>query len=146
MKYSNTVDINLPRQRVIELFDSSENLSEWMPGLQSFEPISGQPGEEGAKSRLRFKMGKREMEMIETISKRDLPKEFHGTYDTKGVHNIQENYFEEIDANTTRWTSHSEFQFASIGMKLMGWLMPGAFKKQSQKFMDNFKEFAESRE
>lgn len=28
-------------------------------------------------------------------------------------------------------------------MKLFGWLMPGAFKKQSQKYLDMFKEFAE---
>ena len=40
-------------------------------------------------------MGKREMEMIETIIKRNFPEEFHSTYDAKGVHNIQKNYFKE---------------------------------------------------
>jgi hypothetical protein len=28
-------------------------------------------------------------------------------------------------------------------MKLIGWLMPGTFKKQSQKYLDLFKSFAE---
>jgi hypothetical protein len=28
-------------------------------------------------------------------------------------------------------------------MKLMGWLMPGAFKKQSQKYLVFFKEYVE---
>lgn len=28
-------------------------------------------------------------------------------------------------------------------MKLLGLLMPGSFRKQSQKFMDDFKAFAE---
>jgi hypothetical protein len=29
-------------------------------------------------------------------------------------------------------------------MKLIGWLMPGAFKKQSQKYLNDFKDFAEN--
>ncbi len=144
MKYSQSIDINLPRKRVIELFDNPDNLHKWQPGLLKFEHISGGPGKPGAKSRILYKMGKRETEMIETITLRELPEKFHATYETNGVLNIQENYFEEIDTNATRWTSVSEFRFSNFAMKLMGWLMPGAFKKQSYKFMQQFKEFAES--
>ena len=60
--------------------------------------------------------------------------------------NIQKNYFKEVDANTSKWISESEFQFSSFGMKLMGWLMPGAFRKQSQKYLEDFKRFAETGE
>jgi uncharacterized protein YndB with AHSA1/START domain len=66
MRYSCEVIINLPRQRVIELFDNPENLKHWMPGLISFEPVSGVPGQPGAISRLEFQMGKRKMVMTET--------------------------------------------------------------------------------
>ena len=142
MRYSTEVEINLPVSRVIELFDSTENLAKWQPGFISLEHLSGSPGQTGAKSRLKYKMGKRDVEMIETITKRNLPAEFHGTYEAKGVYNIQKNYFTSIDANKTKWTSESEFQLKGM-MKIMGWLMPGMFKKQSQKFLNLFKAFAE---
>lgn len=93
---------------------------------------------------LEYQMGKRNIVMVETIIKNKFPTEFHATYDTKGVHNIQENYFQEIGTHTTRWISQSEFQFSGVGMKLMGWLMPGAFKKQSKKYLTDFKNFVEN--
>ena len=68
MKYNVEITINLPRTKVIELFDSTENLYKWQPGLMSFDHLSGTPGEVGAKSKLLYKMGCREIEMIETIT------------------------------------------------------------------------------
>ena len=144
MKYTTKVIINKPRKEVIEKLDSLENMKHWQRGLVNATPLNGIPGEEGATMKLEYKMGKREMEMIETITKRNLPEEFHATYDAKGVHNILNNYFEEIDDNTTQWVSESEFQFQGFGMKLFGFLMPGAFKKQSQKYLNDFKNFVEN--
>ena len=80
MKYTVETEINLPIARVVELFDDPENLKHWQPGLLSFEPISGTPGQPGAKSKLKYKMGKRDIEMVETISVRNFPDEFSGTY------------------------------------------------------------------
>ncbi|WP_337251640.1 hypothetical protein [Maribacter halichondriae] len=37
----------------------------------------------------------------------------------------------------------TDFQFEGFMMKTMGFLMPGAFKKQSKKYMEDFKAFAE---
>lgn len=142
MKYSTEIDINLPVARVIELFDDPENLKHWQPGLKSFEHLSGTPGQPGAKSKLLFQMGKREIEMIETVTVRNLPQEFSGTYEADGVFNIVKNYFVPIDENRTKYISEQEFQFKGF-MKIMGWLMPGMFKKQSQVFLENFKNFAE---
>lgn len=143
MKYSNEVIINQPLNRVIELFDSEENLFKWQPELISFEHFSGEKGEVGAKSKLKYKMGKREVEMIETITVKDLPKEFSGTYETKGVWNEVKNYFEVVDENTTKWHSDCHFKFSGF-MNLMAFFMPGSFRKQSQKYLDQFKVFAES--
>lgn len=143
MKYTTEIEINLPIRNVIELFDNPDNLKHWMQGLQSFEAISGTPGQPGAKSRLRFKMGNREMEMIETITKRNLPEEFTGTYEVKGVFNIVKNSFVPLSDNKTKYITENEFQFQGLMMKLMAWLMPGAFKKQSLKYQQDFKAFAE---
>lgn len=143
MKYSNHVIINKPLNRVIELFDSEENLYKWMEGLQSYEHVSGEPGKEGSVAKMKFVMGKRNIEMTETTTKNNFPHEYSAVYATKGIYNPQQNLFTAIDENTTKYESISEFKFDGLGMKLMGWLMPSAFKKQSQKYLDAFKEFAE---
>ena len=143
MKYSVSITIDKPVNEVVALFDNVGNMKKWMEGLESFEPLDGTPGEVGAKSRLRFKMGKREIEMIETITAKNLPEEFTGTYEAKGVFNIVRNSFEPLPGNKTKYTTEQEFQFKGF-MKLMGLLMPGAFKKQSMKYLQDFKAFAES--
>jgi len=144
MKYTIETTIDLPLDTVIALFDNQENMKHWQPELQSFEHLSGDPGQVGAKSRLLYKMGKREVEMIETITVRNLPDEFSGTYEANGVLNIQKNIFKEENGKT-HWISECEFRMSGF-MKIMGWFMPGAFKKQSRKYMDQFKAFAENHE
>lgn len=144
MKYSLELIINLPVDQVIQLFDSSENLHKWMEGLQSMEHLTGTPGEVGATSKMTFQMGKRSIEMVETITVKDLPHQFAATYDAQGTHNLVSNRFEPVDANTTRYISNQEFWFDGLGMKVVAFLLPGAFKKQTLKHMHAFKRFVES--
>ncbi len=143
MKYTCEISIDLPREEVIRKLDNPENMKHWQKGLKNYEILEGNPGEVGTRMELEYQMGKRHLKMVETIVKNDFPYEFHANYDAKGVHNIQRNFFHEVDMNTTKWVSESEFQFASWGMKVMGWLMPGAFKKQSYNYLNDFKNFAE---
>ena len=145
MKYTCEIEINKSVEKVIELFDNPDNMCKWMKGLVSFERISGTPGQVGAKSRLIFKMGKREMEMIETITVRNLPKEFSGTYELKGVFNSVKNYFIPISENKTNYITEQEFQFTG-SMKIISWLMPGMFKKQSMVYLNAFKSFVENQQ
>jgi len=142
MKYTTEITIDLARDEFIKKLDNPDNMQHWMRGLLSHKLISGKPGHEGATMNMKFKRGKGEMEMVETILKRNFPEEFHATYDTKGVHNIQRNFFKEENGKTT-WISESEFQFSGFGMKLISFLMPRAFKKQSMKYAQDFKNFAE---
>ena len=143
MKFSVSIEIDKPLDDVIRLFDDPDNLYKWMEGLESFEHLDGVPGQIGARSRLRFKMGKREFEMIETITERDLPRSFEGTYDADGVVNVVRNKFEPLGDGRTLYTSENEFQFRGF-MKLVALVMPGAFRKQSMKYLEDFKRFAES--
>ena len=141
MKYILDIEINLTRDKVIELFDNPDNLKHWQPGFISYEHISGDYGKPGSNTHLKYKMGRREVEMIETITVRNLPEEFSGTFEAKGVWNQVKNTFTENNGTTT-WTVENEFKLKGF-MKLMGAVMPGAFKKQSFKYMKLFKEFAE---
>ena len=141
--YTVSIDIDLPRDRVIELFDNVENLPKWQTGLQSFEHVSGEPGQVGAKSKMVFLNGKQRIELIETITKRDLPDEFNGLYEWGGGSNTLDNRFIELAPDKTRWESTCSYELRHMFLKLMGTFMPGMFKKQNLKFMQNFKAFAE---
>lgn len=143
MKYQVHIEIDLPLDRVVELFDNPANMKHWMPKLQSIEPISGSPGQVGATSRMKFLNGKREMEMTETITAKNLPHEFSGTYEFQGGRYSVKNMFEALDGGRTRYISDQDFQLAGL-MKFLGWVLPGLFKKESMKHMTLFKKFAES--
>ncbi len=143
MNYSLEIEIDKACDEVVKLFDNPDNLKKWMIGLISFEPISGTPGQPGAKSRLTYRMGKREIEMIETITERNLPEIFSGTYETKGMISIVKNRFEALPDNRTKYISEQELQFEGF-MKLIAFAMPGSFKKQSMKYLMAFKNFAET--
>jgi hypothetical protein len=144
MKYTIEILINKPLAEVVKKIDSTDNLKHWHEGLVSTEHISGTPGEFGAKMKLNYNFGNRQMQLIETITKRNLPDEFHATYNTRGMRNIQQNFFISLGANQTKWRSNCEFQPTSFFMRTMLFFMPGAFKKQSLKYMTNFKNFVES--
>ena len=142
MYYSVSVEINLPRDRVIELFDNPDNMPKWQPSLQSFKHLSGDPGQPGATSELIYKMGKRDIVMIETITERNLPQNFAGTYETKGVWNQVANHFAE-QAGKTTWTMNTVFKCSGF-LRVMAFFMPGMFKKQTTADMLRFKYFAEN--
>lgn len=142
MKYTCEILIDKPRNEVIKLFDNPDNMKYWQKGLESFEQVSGETGKSGSESIIKYDLGKRKMQLIETITFRQLPDEFHANYSTKGVVNIQKNYFTEENGQT-KWVSHAEFKFSGF-MKIMAFFMgSGAFKKQTMSYMEDFKAFAE---
>jgi len=145
MKYTTAVTIQVPREKVIELFDSTENLYKWQPGLKSFEHLSGKPGKEGAESSMVYEGRKGDLVMKETITHRNFPSEFHASYQAKGVYNQVYNYFEEPEPGTTLWRTKNIFKFRGA-MAIMIPLMKKAFKKNTLLSMERFKVFAETAE
>ncbi|OIQ38729.1 MAG: hypothetical protein BM563_05620 [Bacteroidetes bacterium MedPE-SWsnd-G1] len=144
MKYTIEIELNLPRKRVIELFDNPENMKHWQEGFISFTPLDGVPGEVGSTAELKYKTGKRAFELVETIIVNNFPDEFSASYKTTGMTNYIYNYFIEVDKNTTKWISENKCNARGI-VKLMTLIMPGTFKKYSMKFLKDFKNFAESK-
>ena len=143
MKYTREVVIDLPRDRVIELFDNADNLAKWQEGLQAFEHISGEPGEPGARSRLVYDHRGRRFELIETITERNLPDEFSAIYETDGVWNLMTNRFEDEGPDRTRWIAESEFRPQGLKMKLMAIILRPLFTSRTLKTLRDFKAFAE---
>ncbi|WP_299101151.1 SRPBCC family protein [uncultured Winogradskyella sp.] len=144
MQYTTEILIKKPISEVINKLDSIDNLKHWQDGLVSTEHISGIPSELGAKMKLNFSFGKRQLVVIETVTKQNFPNEYHASYTTEGVRNIQENYFNTTEDNYTKWTSKNEYQPTSFRMSAMLFFMPGAFKKQTETYLKNFKNFVEN--
>ncbi|RLD18160.1 MAG: SRPBCC family protein [Bacteroidetes bacterium] len=144
MKFTCSVDIDLPLDRVVELFDNVDNLKHWQDGFISHEHVSGVPGESGTISRLIYKSGKREINLTETIVTNDLPAEFTALYEAKEMTNTMSNKFSSLTENSTRYIAEINYiKFNGIMVKLMATVFPGMFKKQVQKWLNQFKGFCE---
>ena len=142
MKYTTSIEINLTRDKVLDFFDNPENLYKWQPDLKSFELLSGEPGQNGTISKLTYAFGNRNMEMTETITNRNFPEVYTVEYKTKGVKNIVVNKFIEQNDSITLWITENEFKFTGF-MAIMSLFMMNAFKKQTLKTMNQFKQFVE---
>src|SRR5690606_4148984 len=92
----------------------------------------------------------------ETITRRE-PADLHGIPKEQVVHFDREIVVEgmwsavrdrltEAGPEATLWASESEYRFSGLLMRLMGPLMRGAFRKQSQQRMQDFKASAEQGE
>ncbi len=145
MKYTCTVDINLPIDKVVALWEDENHFKKWQDGFQSIEHLEGQLNKPGSKSKILLEQGNVFMELIETIISNNLPKEKKAFYEHIHMSNTQTTRFKELSETKTQHISEVEYtQFNGLMPKLMAKLFPSMFKKQSQKWMDQFKDFVEN--
>lgn len=76
MKYTDSIEIALPREKVVQLLADPAHLPKWLRGLVLHEPLSGEHGQLGTKSRVVMQMGQRKIECTETITRRE-PADLH---------------------------------------------------------------------
>ena len=144
MKFNCSIIVNQPLDKVVQLFENPKYLKEYQDGFIRKELVSGSPGQEGAISKMYYKQGKRDMEITETILLNNLPDEFIGSYHHKHMDNTMKCTFTSLSENQTRYDSEIEYTgLRGFFPKMLGFLFPGMFKKQVQKWLDNFKVFAE---
>ncbi len=145
MRYQIELEIEAPRERVLDLFLDPENLTKWQPSLVRYEQLGdGDARRVGAQSKQLHRMGSREVEMIQTITVDDYPDTFAATYESDDVWNLIENRFTALDNNRTGWALTSDFRSTSFMMKVFMVFFPGMFKRQTRTFMDYFKAFVEA--
>lgn len=143
MKYTCTIEINLPINKVVQLWEDENNFKAWQDGFKSIEHLSGTPHTKGAQSKIILE-DKQRIELLETIISNNLPEEKIALYEHVHMTNTQTTRFRKIDSNTTQYISEVEYtKFNGLLIKLMAKLFPSKFKAQSQKWMNQFKAFAE---
>jgi hypothetical protein len=153
MKYTVSMEIALPRERVAQLLADPAHLPKWLRGLMLHEPLNGMHGQVGTRSRVVMQMGQQKFEATETITRRE-PVDLHGIPEdsvvrfereivAKGMWNAARERLTETGPETTLWVSESEYHFSGLPMRLVAPFMRGAFRKQSLQHMQDFKAFAE---
>ena len=153
MKFTVSIEIGLPREKVVNLLADPEHLPKWLRGLVLHEPLNGAHGQVGTRSRVVMQTGQQQMECIETITRREpvdlraIPRESVVHFDReivgKGMWSAARERLTEIDPQTTLWVSENEYRFSGLLMRLVGLVMPGAFRKQTLQHMRDFKAFVE---
>ncbi len=144
MRYTSEAIIFLPRSKVIELFDDPDNMYYWHEGLDKLNLLNGIQRQEGAKSKLIYKLWNYKFEVIETIESRSLPDELICTYESKNIWKRVKSLFIEIDMNRTILVLITEFRCAGF-LKILSFLAPNLFRKMLHKDIQEFKQFAESK-
>ncbi len=153
MKYTVSIEIALPRERVVQLLADPAHMPKWLRGLVLHEPLNGAPWQVGTTSRVVMQMGKQQVECTETITRRE-PVDLHEIpsatvvhFDreivTEGMWSAARERLTEAGPQRTLWQSENEFRFSGVLMRLVGPLMPGMFRKQSLQHMRDFQAFAE---
>lgn len=143
MKFTTSTVLKLPISKVINVLDNDLNLMHWQRGLQSFEHLSGNPNMVGGKMKLNYVLGNKQMSLIKTTTRRQIPNELHFQFDMKGIHFLQENYFKSTDNGCTEWYIYNKFVPTSVFTQLMVLFTPNELKKQISQYITDFKNFAE---
>ena len=144
MKYKGSVEIEKPRDEVVKYFADPEYLGEYQDGFIKEILISGELGMDGAISKMLYQYGNRDMELTETIVANRLPESFESSYHHKHMDNTMKCTFTEVSQDKTLY--EYEFEYTRINWflpKLMAILFPSMYKKQGEKWMNQFKEFVE---
>jgi hypothetical protein len=144
VKFTASIEIKQPLEKTIALWQNPENYKHWQEGFISKELLSGTAGEVGAVSLIKLDFNKDIMELTETIQVSDLPNEFKVLIEHKHMSNTMNSKFISINDSTTLWTAEIDyFKVTFWPAKIMMRLFPNMFRKQGQKWSDNFKKFVE---
>ena len=121
------------------LFQNEEIMKKNQDRFISKELLVGKARETAAKSRMLYK----KLELTETILINELPSEFKALYEHKHMVNTMHCSFTSTkDARQLDQEIHYT-KFNGFVPKVMAKLFPGIFKKQLQKWLDQFKEVVE---
>ncbi len=144
MKYKCAIEIELPLTVVVNLWQDESLYNEWQEGFVKIERVKGAPGTVGAQAKIYLKHGKPSMELLVTIIVKNLPDERVALYEHKHMTNKLTSRFQSIGDKVTRYSTEVEYtKFNGLLPRIMAAIFPGMFKKQSQKWLDSFKNFVE---
>jgi uncharacterized protein YndB with AHSA1/START domain len=143
MKLKHEIVIDASLDTVWAAFDNPDNMIRWQQNLDSFNHISGEPGQPGAVSELVYDEKGRKVVLKETVTERRQPDFLAVTYESSMGKTLVVNHFKAVDENSTRWTAWSNFTFRGV-MKVMSLFVAGTIRKRAEADMERFKLMVET--
>ena len=136
MRYTLAIEIALPRQQVLHLLEDPSHRPKWLRGLVPHEPQVGEDGQVGTVSKIVFRSGKKDMELTETITRRepqnlqnlspDRVVHFEREIEANGMWSAAREQLSESGQNSTLWVNENEFRFSGV-MRCLAPLMRPIF-------------------
>lgn len=143
MKFICSTVVNQPIEKTVSLWQDELNFAHWQDGFQSIRFIEGEKHAVDSVREIRLQQGKNEMLLTETVLENKLPEKWKSFVHHKHMDNTQTVSFQSIDNNKTSISSEIEYtEFRHFMPQIMAKLFPSMFKKQVQKWLDQFSEFA----
>lgn len=139
-----TTTINKPVEKVWELFMNPDNLKHWLTGFVSAEHISGNVGETGSVSKLKFMERGKLVEVIETVMAATPNQQYSFEMEHNAFHAKTDIRLVSF-GNRTEFIQTVEFFPKGLMMKLMMPIVKGAMKKQMANELINLKNFIETK-
>jgi len=123
MELRNQIEINAPREFVASYLRSSEHFGKWQDDFQSATLLSGDKDQVCAQTRMLYKFGKSDMELIETIRKNNLPNSFEALYEHKHMDNTMLSTFEDLGNDKTLYSTQVNYiEMKGLMIKIMAFL------------------------
>ena len=145
MKYTIEVDIDAPVQAVAAVAAQPAEWKNWLEGLNEYEHLSGEDGKAGARYRLVFQTGKREMGFTAEILQSELPELMRMQMDACNLLATSTTRIRAVATGQTRYSSEQDFAFKGVFNKIIGFVLQREFKAQTRRHLANFKRLVESR-
>ena len=145
LEFTASIDIDASRDVVIKYFADPKYLKDYQDGFVKKELVSGEAGKDGAISKMYYKYGKRDMELTETITANRLPETFEGHYHHIHMDNTMKCIFTPLSEDKTRYEMEIVYTRINWFMpRLIAVLFPSIYRKQGEKWMNNFKNLCEN--
>lgn len=144
MKYTVEITIHCPINHVVDAFLAVEDFPLWQDGFQRYDLLQGSLWQNGAMAEIEFKQNGQKIILEETILENHLPAKIMAQYVHQHMENVQTTYFIQNNAGQTSVISEVEYTaFKGFLPKIMSWVMPKMFEKQSLKRLQDFKQHLE---
>jgi len=146
--YQEEIIIKSSVENVMELHENLSLLKNYMPGVISYEMISGESRTMGsiAEITLAFNTNdavSRKITMKEEVVLSNLPNKKVIIYDTGAIKNKITYRFVNMGDNETKFFRKHEYEFNTY-MKITSFFTSKKIKRKSYKYLSSFKEFVEN--
>lgn len=142
MRVELTLEIACSLEQVWRRFDDAAQLRRWQPALLRVEQLDGTPGQVGARARLTYREGGRDIVLIETVEERHAPTRYRCRYETALMESWIDNQFIGEAPGVTRWRVVQTTRFRGL-MWLLGPLTRPITVRKFREDMARFKALAE---